>query len=288
MMRKIWIFCRKIYDPGVHLYFAMNWSLSFAIYLIFSHSLPFDLSLVHFIPILTLFFMLFILRIVDEIKDYEYDQIFHKDRPLVSGDVNHRFLLKTIFALTILCLGLNTQSSLAVLAILLADIVYSFLLIWLEKKSPWVKDNMLINLVVTYPVNLALSFYLLSFYQHHYQFEIRAEDYLMIAAFAFNFLYYEFARKIGDKSLNKPGEKLYSDALGLKLSVFVTIVMALVSISLLMSLYQSNLPLILLLAPLLGLFSLRQKKIKRPMMLSGSLFLGLFYTCVFVLSFVNL
>lgn len=288
MINKIWTFCRKIYDPGVHLYFAMNWSLSFAIYLIFSHSLPFDLSLVHFIPILTLFFMLFILRVVDEIKDYEYDQIFHKDRPLVSGDVNHRFLIKTIFALTILCLLLNLQSSFTVIAILLVDIVYSFFLIWLERKSPWVKNNMLINLVVTYPVNLALSFYLLSFYQHLYQFEIMGDDYLMIAAFAFNFLYYEFARKIGDKSLNKPGEKLYSDALGLKFSVFVTIVMALLSISLLMSLYQSPLPLLLLLAPILGLLSLRQKKSKRPMMLSGSLFLGLFYTCVFVLSFVNL
>lgn len=287
-MRQIWNFCRKIYDPVVHLYFALNWGLSFAIYLMYAHKLGMIISWHHLLSVVTLFLMLFILRILDEIKDYDYDKVYNLDRPLVTGEVSHRLLWIWVFILSMLTLSLNFLGPMLASFILFANILYGIGLIFLEKKVSWVRDHLMMNLLVTYPVNIALSFYLLSFYRGLYQLELLSSDYLMIAAFATNFLYYEFARKMGPRHLNQAGEKLYSDLLGMKGAIFLALVFCLSTVLLLMIIFQSNLPALLVIAPIYGLIELRKSKKRRPMMLSGSLFLGLFYAAVFVLSWMGI
>src|SRR5262249_55600190 len=155
---------------------------------------------------------LFYLRVVDEQKDLAYDQVHHPDRPLVAGTVGLRDLRAAMVATALTLIALNRGAAVIVLA---ADLAYAIFLIHLERWSPRVRDGLLLNLAVPYPVQLLLSVYVL----------ISAGlglNWPLIAVFVLVFMHFEFARK----TAWAPASRFYSTILGARGSAAVTMVCA--------------------------------------------------------------
>ncbi|TNF26388.1 MAG: hypothetical protein EP319_13990 [Deltaproteobacteria bacterium] len=297
-MKRLWDFCRDIYNPGVHLYFATNWY--FALYgaVAMNHQSEYTLSLSPLKVILSIFLILFYLRVIDEIKDFEYDKKFNPDRPLVKGSVTKTHLTWYLIGTIILTLILNLQLGISVLFFLILEFIYGFFLIILEKKNSIIRNNMMINLFFTYPVNILISVYIFLVFaveqRVHFAKNIgwnRVDTYILFS-FAACFLYYEFARKIEWPSKAQEGERLYSKILGFDTAVVFTVGLGLISMGLLY-LSFNTVAIMLLIFPLaFGMFKIwkekeSNEKSSRPLTLSGTLFLGLYYGIIIVMSLLD-
>lgn len=151
---------------------------------------------------------LFFLRVVDEQKDLDYDRVHHPDRPLVRGSVRVSDLRAAMAVTALVLAALNRGSGLLVLAF---DLGYAVFLLYLERWSPRVRDGLLVNLAVTYPVQLLLSIYVC----------VSAAvpvNWPLIAVFVLVFLHFEFARK----TAWAPASRFYSTLLGPRGSAAVT------------------------------------------------------------------
>lgn len=297
-MKRLWDFCRDIYNPGVHLYFAINWY--FALYgaIAINHQSEYILSLSPLKVILSMFLILFYLRVIDEIKDFEYDKKFNPDRPLVKGSVTKTHLTWYLIGTIVLTLILNLYLGVSVLFFLILEFIYGYFLVFLERKNSIIRNNMMINLFFTYPVNILISVYIFLVFaveqRIHFAKNIgwnRIDTYLLLS-FAACFLYYEFARKISWPSKSQEGQRLYSKVLGFNTAVVFAVGSALTAMGLLF-LSLNHWSVVLLFFPiLLGIgkvFKERKsnEKSKLPMTLSGSLFLGTFYGIIIVLSVLD-
>lgn len=206
---------RDAYEPGLHFGFAALWFLGLMAALICIEKAPLTwiLSLKTLLGILTLFFVLFILRCVDEIKDFEYDKIFSPDRPLVTGAVSENDIFAFNMLATAIIVLLNLGLSSSLLAIALLDVLYGIYLIWVERFSAKVRDSLYYSLLVTYPVNIMMSVYTLFFFRGEYGVGFSGDQALVIVAFALAFLHYEFSRKNAWPHHAKAGQRLYSEKL---------------------------------------------------------------------------
>jgi hypothetical protein len=171
------------------------------------------------------FLVLFYLRALDEWKDFDYDRIYNPERPLVRGVVTfadlYWFLAGSaliIVAIPLAFPGFSGGSKTA-FAILLGDLGYGLLLVGLERISGLIRDNMTVNLILTYPVNVALSIYAYAAYigRTNGRYQIRGA--LLLTAFALAFLYYEFARKTSWPQHAKRGKRLYSTQFGVPVAL---------------------------------------------------------------------
>ncbi|MFC8528031.1 hypothetical protein [Nocardia sp. NPDC057227] len=157
--------------------------------------------------------VLLYLRMVDEQKDLGYDRVHNPDRPLVTGAVTATDLRIGMAVIAVLAVAgsllLSAGSALAIAAVLL----YGLGLWGLERISAWVRDDILVNLVVTYPVQLLVTAYVLVSVLDT---EGVASGFWSLAPaaliFAGAFLQFEFARKTAREP--RPGEHYYSNVLG--------------------------------------------------------------------------
>lgn len=288
-MNKLISLMKDVYDPFVHLYFALNWS--FAFFLLWrGEDFNFqDLS--HHWPVIVissavLFFVLFYLRLVDEIKDYDYDMIFNPDRPLVSGKSSvNQFLMISLACFLLSLLFAMTIGKFAVFFLFL-HFIYSFLLWPLESKMQVFKNSMSLNLLVTYPVNVSLSLFLLVNYSLDVNstFSFSDENVMAVIVFATAFLYYEFSRKIDFSA--RQDQRLYSNELGLGFSIILNLAWPVLTIIGLLWLLETWFSLILLLPVIWGLCRYK-KEIPFPFKITGGVFLGLFYGLIICFQFIR-
>lgn len=283
-MNKIFSFCQDVFNIPVHLYFCLNWYVALHLSLSLNHQKDLEFGMPSFIVVVTLFLVLLYLRILDEIKDFAYDQTFNPNRPLVLGKITIKELKVYLGVIGLLTLFINLYSGWMVLSLLSFELLYSTCLIFFEKKSVVIKDNMLVNLLVTYPVNVLLSIYILVIDLTLWKGSALFEDALTILAFACAFLYYEFARKISWPEQEKPGQRSYSAFLGTIPAAIIASLLALTSAVILIYLYHSWVPGFLVLPLGLGLLRL---KIRKTMTLSGTFFIGLFYGIVILLGVLD-
>jgi len=208
-------FVKDVYAPGLHFAFAAAWFLALEGTLRVVErraAWSFDLATVG--AIATLFLVLFFLRGVDELKDLEYDRVHNPDRPLVRGAVTKGQLAAWLGGTALIVFAINAPISGWLVAIVAADMLWSLALIALERRSTKVRDGILLNLLVTYPVNIALSVYGYVFVLTRSGGAPTARGGLVILAFAFAFLNYEILRKTVWPHLADRSERLYSHALG--------------------------------------------------------------------------
>lgn len=215
-MRRLSRFVSATYAPGMHFAFASLWVLSLLGGLVSVESVvdTWVLDLRILLCVLTIFFGLFVFRAVDEIKDWDYDAVYNPDRPLVTGAVSRRDLVAYIAGTSILLLTINIFLSRILLIIICVDVSYGVFLVWLEKHSNRVKDSVLLNLVVTYPVNVGLSVYTYVFFLGQFGGEATLAGVLTIVAFAAAFLHWEFCRKTFWTHHAREGMRLYSNVIG--------------------------------------------------------------------------
>jgi uncharacterized membrane protein YhdT len=278
-------FAQDVYAPGLHIAFSAAWFLALDSGLSALRGLP-VWHVTAPLSIGVLFFALFYLRVADEWKDYDYDVVYNPERPLVKGTVRFADLYWFLGATALAALVCHAvaRPSVASTLVLVSCLLYGYLLAPLERLAPVVRDNMLLNLAVTYPVNVSLSIYIWASWLGRTGQAPAGEDLAWIGAFALAFLHYEFARKISWPERAKPGKRLYSAALGVPVALAACVAFAAGAIALAMILFSERSAIAWLFAvPLLPVLAgtvwfLRGKGVSStPLTPFAMLFLTLFY-----------
>ncbi|WP_133916055.1 hypothetical protein [Streptomyces sp. NBC_00582] len=167
---------------------------------------------------------LLFLRMLDEQKDLAYDRVHHPDRPLVTGAITVGELRGAMAALTAVAVGLNAALSTTAVLLILAALGYGLFLAALERLSAAVRDRQLLNLAVTYPVQVLLGVYVYGSLVAAGTVTADGRGALLLALCACVFLHFEFARKTAWEA--EPGARLYSADLGPRRSAAVTAALA--------------------------------------------------------------
>ena len=231
-------FMENTYPPGLHMGFAALWFLSLEGLCILIEKKTnvwiFNFKVVG--GIVTLFLVLFYLRVIDEIKDYAYDKIYNPDRPLITGLVNSRDLTFFLLGTALLVMVINWYISWVLLLIVLIDMIYGLMLVGVEKISAPIKNSLFLNMLVTYPVNIALSIYIYFFFLTQYNIKPTPKGILVILSFALAFLQYEFSRKTSWPHHAQKGKRLYSEIISAYGSSFLSLACALAAMVIAVSL----------------------------------------------------
>ena len=173
--------------------------------------------------------VLLYLRMVDEQKDLEYDRVHNPDRPLVTGAVSAGELRAGMAVIAVVsvtaCAALSALSALMIAAVL----AYGLFLWALERLSEPVRTNILLNLVVTYPVQLLVTAYIVLSAIDTGEVAARWQSAAVAVIFAGAFLQFEFARKTS--RTERPGELFYSNPLGARGSTAASILFAAVAVA---------------------------------------------------------
>ncbi|MEI7895282.1 MAG: hypothetical protein WCI05_19450 [Myxococcales bacterium] len=288
-------FVKEVYAPGLHLAYAAAWFLGLeGAFVFLSGAERWKLGLHTMLGVLTLFMTLFFLRAVDEWKDLDYDRVYNPDRPLVQGGVTLRQLWGYMAVTAVLVVAVNAWVSWKLAGIVLADMGWGVFLVWLERVSTRVRDGMMVNLLVTYPVNVALSVYTCVLASQTHGVSSGVSGGLLVVAFAFAFLHYELSRKIAWPHLTKATERLYSRELGPHAAIGAAFGCALVACGLVVHLFLergaplwgASLVLAALVAAVLGLRRfLRERAERCKLKPLATLFLAGFYVSLCVQAF---
>ncbi len=110
----------------------------------------------------TLFADLLIMRVLDDIRDSDYDRIANPQRPVASGAVAHRDL-STLCAVCVTVIVVANLSFPSGLFVLVVQLLYTAALTAVGQRFPATRgDNLVLNLLVSLPVQLLLYVYLLA------------------------------------------------------------------------------------------------------------------------------
>ncbi|PSR61754.1 hypothetical protein C8258_26185 [Nocardia sp. MDA0666] len=161
--------------------------------------------------------LLLYLRMVDEIKDLDYDRVHNPDRPLVTGAVSVGELWGAIGALAVMLTVVSSLLSWWSAVLVVAAMGYGLALWGLEGVSARIRGDLLLNLAVTYPVQLWIIAYLVRSAIDTGQVEAGWRTAWVALIFAGAFLHFEFARKTAADA--RPGQSYYSNVLGVRRSV---------------------------------------------------------------------
>lgn len=212
-----WVFTKESYEPLMHMGFVLLWFGGLAGTLHLVWGVPWRLDLNVLAALLSLFFVLFFIRVVDEVKDEDYDRVFSPDRPLIRGAVTHadlrRYALVTGLLALLLCGLPAIRLSPWLLAIVFLDLCHALLLVKLDEWSETIREGMLANLVVTYPVNMLVSAFIYVFALAAADRAPVASDALVVGAFVVVFLHFELGRKLQWPEVLEEGERAYTRAI---------------------------------------------------------------------------
>ncbi|MCP2292842.1 hypothetical protein APR08_005796 [Nocardia amikacinitolerans] len=235
-------------------------------------------------------FVLLYLRMVDEQKDLDYDRVHNPDRPLVTGAVSAGELRAAmgVISVGVICasVGLSVSSGVAITVVL----AYGVFLWALERRSAAVRDDILLNLVVTYPVQLLVAAYVLVSAIDTGEVAAGGRTAAVVVIFAGAFLHFEFARKTARE--RRPGEHLYTNRLGVAGSVAAILGFAALAVVVELALVQpweysggqtvvGWIPLVLLLIPIYGEWRfLRSEESEHPVLPAVAFVLALYVALI--------
>ena len=101
----------------------------------------------------TLFADLLIMRVLDDIRDSDYDRIADPQRPVASGAVAHRHL-STLCALCVTVIVVANLSFPRGLFVLVVQLIYTGVLMAVGQRFPATRgDNLVLNLLVSFRFN---------------------------------------------------------------------------------------------------------------------------------------
>jgi hypothetical protein len=227
-----------IYEPKLHFAFAALWFLSLQGNMVLQAgkgqglvTQPWVFSLASIIGVITLFLVMFYLRAVDEVKDLEYDRKYNPERPLVSGAVTMTDIRRYCLIGFLLIPAINLSLSPWLALFIIADMSYGLLLLKLEQWVPLMERSMMFNLLLTYPVSIALSVYTLLLTDWVLGIKIQSSSILIIGIYILAFLNFEIVRKNLWPVMAEKGERFYSHELGPIKAALLALVCALAAVS---------------------------------------------------------
>ncbi|MEU8686416.1 UbiA family prenyltransferase [Streptomyces sp. NPDC048611] len=219
-------FVLRMFRPQIYVTYGLLWTLALegsaeALFGASAHWAPSWSTVIRAVSVVL---ALLFARMVDEQKDLEYDRRHHPDRPLVTGAITVAELRCAMALIAVLVVVLNTLISAVSVLLILLDLGYMLFLVALERRSPWIGEGLLVNLLVSYPVQLGLSVYLYLSLLTSGAIDGDWRAILLLAMFACAFLQFEFARKTEWRP--DPQARLYSEVLGPRGSAAVSLALA--------------------------------------------------------------
>lgn len=217
------MFADIIYEPKQHLFFAALWYLSVSgLFVLYSQqNIDWQWGLPTILAVITFFLVLFVLRAIDEVKDFDYDKIHNLDRPLVCGAVSRKDITAYVVIGTLFLVTVNWPVSRFLAAFVVLNIGYGLLLMKLEQWVPLMGKSLFFNLLVTYPVSIALSFYTLLQTNIVQGIEVGSVHLYVIGCYVLAFLHFEIIRKSMWGNLSESSEMLYSNEIGTVQALFI-------------------------------------------------------------------
>ncbi|MDC0773110.1 hypothetical protein [Streptomyces sp. HD] len=213
-------FVLRMFRPHIYATYGLLWVLALEGSAVALTGTAWRPSAATWVRVVSVVLALLFLRMLDEQKDLEYDRVHHPDRPLVTGAITVAELRGAMAALTVLVAGLNAALSVTAVLLILAALGYGLFLAALERLSPAVRDRQLLNLAVTYPVQVLLGVYVYGSLTAAGTVTADWRGALLLALCACVFLHFEFARKTAWEAAS--GARLYSADLGPRRSAAVT------------------------------------------------------------------
>ncbi|MFC0432002.1 hypothetical protein [Kutzneria buriramensis] len=223
---RLWGFVLVRFRPHIYVTYGVLWSLALEA-VASDHWRPSPATAVRATSVVL---SLLFLRVLDEQKDLGYDRAHHPDRPLVTGAISVRELRTAMVFLALSVLALNSLLSALSVVLSLLVLGYGLVLAAVERRSAAVRDDLLLNLAVSYPVQLLISCYLYVSLTAGVDWRVVP----VVVVFACVFLHFEFARKTRWHGV--PGERLYSAVLGPALSGTVTLCWAVAAVAFIVAL----------------------------------------------------
>ncbi|MEV6563763.1 UbiA family prenyltransferase [Streptomyces kronopolitis] len=256
-------FVLRMFRPQIYVTYGLLWTLALesSAAALFGASAHWAPSWSTAIRAVSVVLALLFARMVDEQKDLDYDRRHHPDRPLVTGAITVAELRGAMALIAVLVVVLNTLVSAVSVLLILLDLGYMLFLVALERRSPRIGEGLLVNLLVSYPVQLGLSVYLYLSLLTSGAIDGDWRAVPLLAMFACAFLQFEFARKTEWR--RDPRARLYSEVLGPRGSAAVSLVLAVGAVVLGLLLFgrAGLLPALSIVFPALGAwrFLVRQK-----------------------------
>lgn len=217
-------FVLRMFRPHLHAAYGLLWVLALEASAVSLTGAAWRPTGATWVRVASVVLALLFLRMLDEQKDLEYDRVHHPDRPLVTGEITAAELRGSMAVLTAVLTGLNAALSPAAVLLILSALGYALLLAALERLSAAVRDRQLLNLTVTYPVQVLLGIYVYGTLAAAGTVPADWRAGVLLALCACVFLHYEFARKTVWET--PPGARLYSALLGPRRSAAVTAALA--------------------------------------------------------------
>lgn len=217
-------FVLRMFRPHIYVTYGLLWVLALEASAVSPAGTAWRPSAATWVRVLSVVLALLFLRMLDEQKDFEYDRVHHPDRPLVTGAITAAELRAGMAAVTAVVTGLNAALSPVAVLLILSALGYALLLAALERLSAALRDRQLLNLAVTYPVQVLLGAYVYGSLVAAGTVPADWRGGVLLALCACVFLHYEFARKTAWEA--PPGARLYSAGLGPRRSAVVTALLA--------------------------------------------------------------
>jgi 4-hydroxybenzoate polyprenyltransferase len=166
------------------------------------------------VSVLTLVVVLLLMRVVDDLRDLDYDRVHNPDRPLASGAVRVRDLHALLIAGTALVLALNAWRW-PVLCVLAVQLTYAYAVLGVDRRWGWPSgDALVLSFLVSFPVQLLVGAFLYAGLLDATGLAPSWRGAVGIAVAGLAFLHLELARKLTREPA--PGERTYVTLLGVR------------------------------------------------------------------------
>jgi hypothetical protein len=166
------------------------------------------------VSVLTLVVDLLLMRVVDDLRDQDYDRVHNPGRPLARGAVGVRDLGVLLVAGTALVLALNAWRW-PVLCVLAVQLGYAFAVLGVDRR--WGRpagDALVAGFLVSFPVQLLVTAFLYAGLLDATGLAPSWSGAVGIAVAGLAFLHLELARKLTRRPA--PGERTYVSLLGVR------------------------------------------------------------------------
>ncbi len=217
-------FVLRRFAPQLYAAYGLLWVFALEGSAVAATGTPWRPSGATWVRVLSVVLALLFLRMLDEQKDLAHDRVHHPDRPLVTGAITGAELRAAMAAIAVAVTGLNAVLSATAALLILVALGYGTFLAALERRSPAVRDRHLLNLAVTYPVQVLLGAYVYGTLVAAGEVTADWRGAVLLALCACVLLHVEFARKTAWEA--PPGARLYSVDLGPRRSATVTAALA--------------------------------------------------------------
>jgi hypothetical protein len=170
----------------------------------------------------TLFADLLIMRVLDDIRDQDYDRVADPQRPVATGAVQ----LRDLSALTAACVTLIVLANLffhAGMVVIVVQLLYAAAVMAVGQRFPATRgDNLILNVLIGFPVQLLLYVYLfVAFIEIQGGAPHTAVGAVGILILTLCATQLEFGKKLARRPV--AGERSYTNSLGYLTTLLLTI-----------------------------------------------------------------